>query len=274
MKAYLKRMLARTIWRYDSRQFVDAVRALGISPGDVLMVHASWSTDSGFSGRPVDLVHALQQTAGDSGLLCMPSLTYQNESTREFLARGIAMNVRRSPSKMGLLSEVFRRGREVHRSLSPTHPVLARGLGAEAFVAGHESCLVPFGEGSPFHRLLERDAKILCINASFATVTFTHYLEDRIAAHLPFPLYEPEPMQGIVIDHARRELRVPVRVISAQAHALRREARLVAALEREGLLRRARIGNSRLLLLSCREMTRCVDHMTARGELFFDAPDP
>ena len=107
-----------------------------------------------------------------------------------------------------------------------------------------------------------------------STITFTHYLEDRISPQLPFPLYDPEPMEGVIIDYDKREHRVPVKVISAEANTLRREPRLVAALAKEGIMRDKRIGNTRLLLLSCREMTECVDHMAARGEFFFDAPDP
>ncbi|MCG5502206.1 AAC(3) family N-acetyltransferase, partial [Ectothiorhodospira lacustris] len=107
------------------------------------MIHASWGPANGFHGRPADMIFILKELIGVNGLLVMPSLTYQNESSREFLARGVPMDVRRSPSQMGLLSEVFRRGKGVRRSLSPTHPLLAWGHRAEEFLAGHEEALVP-----------------------------------------------------------------------------------------------------------------------------------
>lgn len=251
---------------------VRALRELRIQQGDALMVHASWLPQNGFSGRPADMVGALKETVGSRGLLVMPSMTYHNESSKQFLARGVPMDVRRSPSKMGLLSEVFRRGRDVRRSLSPTHSLLAWGEGAKVFVSGHEKRRVPFGEGTPFARLLEMGGKILSIDAPFSTITFTHFLEDRIAKHLPCPLYEDETRVGTVIGYEGNRLEVPVQVISDVANAQRRERRLVDELERAGELHRKRIGNTRLLLLGCRAMTQCADAMVARGQSFFDPP--
>ncbi|WP_412851818.1 AAC(3) family N-acetyltransferase [Ectothiorhodospira shaposhnikovii] len=236
------------------------------------MVHASWRPGNGFLGRPSDMVTTLKDLVGHQGLLIMPSLTYQNESSREFLARGVPMDVRRSPSQMGLLSEVFRRGKGVRRSLSPTHPLLAWGHRAEEFLVGHDEALVPFGPQSPFGRLLEWNGKILTIDAPFSTVTFTHFLEDRIAQTLPVPLYEPEPMEGTVIDYEGVARKVPVKVLSATANRLRRDDLLEAELLKEGVLKRRRVGNTRLGLLDCRAMTEVVDHLVASGRHFFDSP--
>src|SRR5258706_10875314 len=111
---------------YDTKAFSRALAELGIAVGDVLMVHSSLHTHSGFKGRPVDMIGALKLSVGSHGLLVMPSMTYV-DSSKAFLLRGGEMKVSRSPSQMGLLTEVFRRGKDVHRSLSPTHPLLAWG---------------------------------------------------------------------------------------------------------------------------------------------------
>ena len=266
----LKHLIVKHLLCYDGPALLRRLRRLGVRQGDTLMVHSSWKPLNGFRGRPADMIVALKQAVGETGLLVMPSLTYQNESSAEFLARGVPMNVRRSPSKMGLLTEVFRRNREVVRSLSPTHPLLAWGRGASEFVAGHDQAVEPFGTGSPFARLLERDSWILGIDAPFSTVTFTHFVEDRLADRLPFPFYDPEIRMGTVIDASGQTLHCPVRVISAQANRLRREERYIAQLRRQGWLRHQRIGNTRLLLLRCREMVECAEKMAMRGELFFD----
>jgi aminoglycoside N3'-acetyltransferase len=273
-KAYAKRLALRYFLVYDASAFARAVERLGIAAGDVVMVHSSWRTDSGFRGRPVDLLTALKSEIGPSGLIVMPSLTYHNRSSREYLASGRPMNVRRSASQMGLLSEVFRRGAETRRSLSPTHPLLAWGERAEEFLRGHDKTLLPFGPDSPFGRLLELDGKILTIDAPFSTVTFTHFLEDRIAHTLPFDLYEPEPMTGRVVDYEGNSRDVPVMVLTAIANRLRREERLVARLEREGIIKKSRVGNTRLLMMEARSMTAAVDRMVTEGESFFDSPVP
>ncbi len=272
LKTVLKPFIIRNFFSYGPNRLRAVLGCLGVMQGDALMIHASWLPYSGFRGRPLDMIQALKDTVGPTGLLAMSSLTYHNESSKSFLARGIPMDVRRSPSRMGLLTEVFRRNKEVHRSLSPTHPILAWGEKADWLVADHERALEPFGKGTPFAKLLELDGKILTIDAPFSTITFTHFLEDRIAPLLPFPLYEPEPMTGVVIDYEGRRRALLVRVLSDMANSRRREERLLAALDREHILRRARLGNTKLLLLGCRAMTECVDRMLVSGVSFFDTP--
>lgn len=271
-KKKIKSFFVEYFMSYDETSFCHALAQLGIIAGDNLMVHSSWLPLNGFKGRPVDMINALKQVLSPSGLIVMPSLTYQNESSKEYLLRNKPMNVLRSPSMMGLMSEVFRRGKEMRRSLSPTHPLLAWGDKNEDFVAGHESCLLPFGDGSPFDKLLQLNGKILAIDASFSTVTFTHFLEDRIASFLPFALYEDEPMIGKVIDKTGELREIPVKVLSRQANALRREQMLVDELNRRGIIKRKRIGNTNLLLIECKAMTDCVDEMAQNGQLFFDKP--
>ncbi|MDZ7752525.1 MAG: AAC(3) family N-acetyltransferase [Gammaproteobacteria bacterium] len=236
------------------------------------MVHSSWLPFSGFAGTPADMVEGLRRAVTSDGLIVMPSMTYHNQSSREFLEGEGVMKVRRSPSRMGLLTEVFRRSAGVRRSLSPTHPLLAWGDRAEWFLAGHEDALEPFGASSPFARLLELDAKILCVDAPFSTITYTHFLEDRIAETLPFPLYEPEPLAGTVLDYEGQEREVPVKVLNRVANQMRREERLVKELDERGVIQRARVGNTRLLLVGARAMADAVDEMTAQGRGFFDAP--
>lgn len=270
LRRAVKPFVVRHFLAYDADGFVRALGRLGVVTGDTLMVHASWAADNGFRGKPAEMIGALRRALGEDGLLAMTSMPYHNRSSAEYLAAGRAFDVRRSPSQMGLLTEVFRRTRGVLRSASPTHPVLALGPGAAEFLAGHESVLAPFGPGTPFARLLERDGKVLTIDAPFSTITFTHFLEDRIKDSLPFSLYEDEPMTATVIDAEGRERRLPVLVLSRLANQRRREARLIAALEERRAIRRARIGNTRLMLIACREMTACVDAMRARGESFFD----
>lgn len=268
-RRWLKSRLVATVWAYDGPALTAALRRLGIAAGDTVMVHASWLPDNGFSSGPAGFVAALKQVVGLEGLLVMPSFTYHDESSAGFLARGGVMDVRRSPSRMGLLSEVFRRDREVRRSLSPTHPLCAWGRDADAFLAGHEATPASFGPDSPFGRLLARGAKVLLVDAPFSTVTFTHFLEDRIRHSLAMPFYEPEARQGIVIDAEGNRLSIPTLVITEAANAARREPRLVAALEKVGAIRRAKIGNTRLALLDCRAMTDTADRMVAAGDSFF-----
>jgi aminoglycoside 3-N-acetyltransferase len=264
----LRSIVVERLFTYGTPEFAQALAELGIREGDVVMVHASLRRHGGYTGRPVDMIAALKAAVGRRGLVVMPSMTY-TDSSKAFLARGGEMNAARSASRVGLLSEVFRRGKDVHRSLSPTHPLLAWGDGAEAFVAGHERTDRPFGPDSPFQRLLDRDGKILCIDAIPQTITFTHFLEDRIHDRLPFPLYEADRFEGRVID-ARGDVHiVPTRVLSDESRRRRQEHVLWKQAGRSGIARKKRLGNSRLMLVGCSELASLVETMHSQGRSIF-----
>jgi aminoglycoside 3-N-acetyltransferase len=270
LKRRLKTLIVRSLLSYDGRGLVRALRDLGIARGDVLMVHATWNPNNGFRGSPADLIAALKEAVGPEGVLAMTTMTYVDETSADFLARGKAMDVRRSPSRMGLLTEVFRRSPDVRRSLSPTHPVCAWGDRAEQFLAGHEKTPFSFGPDSPYGKLASWGGKLVGIDTNFDTFTFTHYLEHRVRETLPFPFYDPAPRPGVTVDGDGKRVSVPTMVISERANRARREPRLVARLEREGLLQRKRIGNTRLLFLDCKSAVASVDGMIAEGDHFFE----
>ena len=271
-KNTIKRWLARSLWAYGPDRLLRQLRRIGVTEGSTLVVHSSWNAYNGFRGKPADLVRAFKAAVGESGLLVMTSLPYQNMSSAQWLASGKPMNVRRSPSMMGLVSEVFRRSEGVHRSLSATHPLLAWGRDAEAFVQGHEDTDRPFGAGSPFARLLERDALVLGFDAPFSTFTFHMYVEDQFADRLPVPLYEPALHSGKVIDYAGTESVQRIRVPSALANRHRRLDRIVARHEHNGALGRARVGNTQLVWIRASAMLQGVKELVDSGQPFYDTP--
>lgn len=77
------------------------------------------------------------------GLLVLPTHTwaYINKNNPRFY-------VDKSPSCVGILTELFRKRPGVVRSLHPTHSVAALGKDAKEFVAGDEKCDTPCGRNS------------------------------------------------------------------------------------------------------------------------------
>jgi len=268
-REWLKDQIVRRFLCWDAAALASRLAACGVRRGDWLMLHASWQPRSGFTGKPRDLVAALAGLVGREGLLIMPSLPYHNQSTAAFLRSGRPVDLRRIPSSMGLLSEVFRRTPGVVRSPSPTHPLLALGDAAAEFAAGHEAAEVPFGAGSPFARLLDHDAWIAGLDVGFGSFTFTHTIEDRIAGSLPFPLYEVEPLPVEFTDAAGHRHTTAVRVIGEEANARRDERPFIARLQRAGVLKSVRVGNSRVLLARCAAMLRCAEEMVREGGHLF-----
>ncbi|MBZ0098064.1 MAG: AAC(3) family N-acetyltransferase, partial [Taibaiella sp.] len=146
----IKHLIIKYLFSYDGNKLKKKLKEMGVRSGDALMVHASWMPTSGFQGSPLAMIESLKSTVGEEGLLIMPSMTYHNQSSREFLETGKPVDLRRSPSKMGILSEVFRRNRAVQRSQSVTHPILAWGKGSKVLIEGQAQNDKPFGQDSVF----------------------------------------------------------------------------------------------------------------------------
>lgn len=264
-----RRAFVRWFLSYDPEALVGALRRLGVAAGDAVMLHSAFEPHHGFRGTSDDAIDAFQRAIGPDGHLLMVSMPYRSSSI-EYLEKGKTFDVRRTPSGMGLVSEMFRRRPGVLRSLHPTHPVLAAGPRAAWFIAGHEHCLHPCGPGTPFDRLLEADGKVVFFNVGFAYFTFFHWLEHRVATRLGLPLYAEPPFDAPVVaaDGTRRIVRTYV--YSRAAIRRRRYDILESRLRRERVIRRTRVGATTVLAVNLRDVTECVDRMLRDGVIFYD----
>jgi aminoglycoside 3-N-acetyltransferase len=269
----LRQMLVDAFRSYGETELLAALRGLGIAEGDTLMVHAGFDRLSGFKGSPSKVIDTLLTAVGPRGNLLMVSMAYMS-SAYEYLKRGKPFDVRKTVSHMGIVSETFRRRPGVLRSLHPSNPVLAFGPQAEWIVEGHEDCRQPCGPGSPFDKMYRLQAKVLFHDASIYTLTFFHYLEDMLAERLPFKLFREELMDAQVIDQRGLARIVQTYAYSEEAIRRRRPQIMSAELDRQGLIRRARVGNSRLILLYTPDLVRVVNAMAERSVFFYDSPDP
>jgi aminoglycoside 3-N-acetyltransferase len=182
-------------------------------------------------------------------------------------------DVRKTPSMMGLVSEMFRLRPDVLRSLHPTHPVLVRGRRAEAFIEGHADCAYPCGPGSPFDKLAAANGLVVFFNVSFDTYTFFHYLEHMVSPKLPFSLYTEQIFDAPVTDRAGQRRTVKTYVFAPAAIRRRRFDVFEAALRRRGLILETRLGASRIQAVRVQDTIACVSEMASRGEFFYDTED-
>ena len=198
----------------------------------------------------------------------MPSLPYGG-ATYEYLSQIKVFDVKRTVSRMGLISEIFRRQKDVIRSLHPTHPILASGKLAQWFVQNHESCLYGCGPGSPFEKLGKKNGKVLFFDTRF-TFTYIHYLEHLIKDELPFPLYTDESYKVNVIDDKGKELTVITKAYSVEAVKRRRATILFNKMLDAKMVKKQRIGMTNLMLVNVEDAMICVKDMIRRGEFFYE----
>lgn len=232
---------------HSKRELARQLRAMGIGPGDTLLVHSSLRRLGAVEGRAEGLLEVFRELLGN-GLLVLPALSYSTigENNPVF-------SVLDTPSCVGTLPEVFRRQPGVVRSWHPTHSVAAWGPDAAAFAAGHHRFDTPCARESPWGRLWDRRGKILFIGAPIAYNTTLHGVEEW--ADVPGKLMDrPEALK--VLTPGGELLNVPSRrhIPHASAHYAKLRDLFLA---RE-IMREERLGSAMCSLVDVDGMVRLV----------------
>jgi len=184
---------------YTRTDLLRNLSEIGVDSRGTLMVHISCKAVGEVEGRGDAILDALAEYMRP-GLLVLPGHTWDN-----VIAANPVMDVLHTPCCVGVLPEMFRKRKGVHRSLHPTHSVLALGNGAENFVLGEENIKTPCGEGGAYYKLWERDAQILLIGVNFTRNTFIHGIEEWDKAECTLA----KEADYYVINHAGNRLHTP-----------------------------------------------------------------
>ena len=160
------------------------LESLSVPRGGTLYVQSStdWLAKAGID--PAQTLATLRDWVRPSGTLVMPSYPFR-VTHLEYLASRPRFDVRQTPSLVGLVPELFRRGDRVHRSLDPDFAIAAEGPDAVRMVATDLEEPDPFGRGSVYERILTAPATLVGLGVSLNTNSFIHVIDSRYAAAYP-----------------------------------------------------------------------------------------
>lgn len=199
----------------------DEIRAIGVRPGDLLMLHASLrglglARSQGVEDGAERLLDAIDDAVGPEGTLLMVLGTdypfdWVNrrpvEERASLLAGTPPFDFVNAPvlPEVGFFAEAFRRRPGTVVSHNPSGRFGARGARAEALVRA-QPWDDYYGPGSPLQRLCGWGGRILRLQASPDTTTALHYAE--YLADLPgkrrtrwdYVLAEPEGSRHVWIE--------------------------------------------------------------------------
>ena len=192
--------------RSGVRDALDILDRLGVAREGVLYIQSSvdWLTRAGISG--LDMLDALGRYA-PAATLVMPSYPSLLPH-REYVATRPTYDVQRTPARVGLIAEMFRRMPEVARSLEPDYPVAARGPAARVLTSG-VPLPDPFGDESPYRRILAAGGMLIGLGVSLNTNSFVHAFDSALQSQYPFAVYEPGTTSLDVITPANEVISVP-----------------------------------------------------------------
>lgn len=185
------------------------LRALGLAPGDSVIVHSSLSSLGFVVGGAVALVQALMDVVTDAGTIVMPTHSYYYGDPARWYGAALPESwikeLRESmpafdpivtpTTGMGKAVEAFRSWPGALRSRHPVNSFAAWGQHAEHVTAGHTYDYWQ-GDGSPLGRVYELDGKALLIGVSYDRNTSFHLADHRFP-HTPKKRIElPVPKDG------------------------------------------------------------------------------
>ncbi|WP_405090181.1 AAC(3) family N-acetyltransferase [Micromonospora sp. NBC_01392] len=202
----------------DRAGLAAALRAVGLTEGRPVLVHASLRRIGPVVGGPATVLAALRDTLGEAGTIVVPAQTAGNSITSPaFRARTAGLSAQEvtaveatiapfhpghSPSEgMGALAEHVRRQPGARRSRHPQTSFAALGPDA-ATVTGVHDLECHLGERSPLGALYAADALVLLLGVGYEACTAFHLAEYRLARRPP-----RRPYRCYVLDDAGRRVR-------------------------------------------------------------------
>jgi aminoglycoside 3-N-acetyltransferase len=192
---------------FSRTQLAEGFRALGVAPGDTVMVHASVRAVGEIAGGPDQIHLALKDALTTGGTMLMyPACPdhydeigrgfHDEETEREIIEKLPVWDAQtaRSARDNGTLVEFFRTS---PGTVVNDHPARFAAWGKQAgYLFSSQPWSYAFGYGSALERFVQLDGKILLIGSDHDQVTFLHYAEhivdipDRIVAKYKVPVLE------------------------------------------------------------------------------------
>ena len=225
---------------------MDVEKALldsGLANDDIVMVHSNVST----FGKMGDLkkrtlflneiLNAFLNVIGAGGTLIVPTYSYSFCNNQEF-------DVKRTKSTMGAFPEYVR---TLNSSIRSEDPIFSHtGIGRYAKeLLSNVSCEC-FGKDSLFGRIYKHNGKIINFG-KFFDVTYLHYIEKIFNVSYRFD----KIFSGTIInEHGKKyykEFKYYVRTRESDMKFIYDMTLLGDELERQGLLKRVKLGSSHIL---------------------------
>lgn len=145
-------------------------RQCGIREGDIVLFHSSLKRTLKETGTtPEEVLASLLNAVGPSGTMLFPLFNFD-------FTKGVPFDIRTTPSKMGILTEMARGHPDAVRNGHPIYSFAVIGENASRFNVDNFS---GYGPDSPFAVLREVDGKIAVLDLDdLNSMTFYHHIEE------------------------------------------------------------------------------------------------
>lgn len=149
---------------------------LGLQAGDKVFVTSSFANLNAEGYTPEEAIRTLMDIVGPEGLIMMPY--YPPVSSMDWVKSGAVFDMNNTLSGMGVMTNIFSRMEGVVMSAHPTKAVCVWGKDAEQYASLHYESVDPYGDQTPYGRLLAaKPSKSLSLGV--VNLPMFHAIEDK-----------------------------------------------------------------------------------------------
>lgn len=186
--------------------------------------------------------------------ILVPALPYRGRF-KDYLEKGEVFDVRTAPIEMGGVNEYIGSLPNAKRSLHPTHSIVAIGKEADNYVFGHHLDKTPFGENSPYFKIIKNRGKAVMFGASWEHLTCIHAIEDMLGLAYPEKIYLPKSYTIKCINEKGESVIVETTCHNPLLSCIRNLTPLTPKLLDKGIMVTTPIGESKIAIIDLYNFT-------------------
>ena len=157
----------------DGNDISELLKKNNIQIGDNIFLHVDAFVTAFLKGNSTEekidtLIESIINFIGPSGTLVLPTFTYSATKNEVY-------DLNQTQSEVGIVTENFRKRKNVLRSSNPIFSVASIGKLSENFK--NSSITDCFGDGTCFDLMYKNNFWIVTLGCSFDRITFIHYVD-------------------------------------------------------------------------------------------------
>lgn len=228
-------------------ELVSEFKRIGLTTGDVVLIHSSFKSFGGVEGGPQTVIDALILVIGNEGTLIVPRFNF------DFSTYGTAWDVRNTPSHMGIISEFVRKDPRSRKVFHPIYPFSIIGKHADELVKHRYKG--GYSKDSIFNQLRVLDAKIIQIDKDYKSTTIIHHVEEMMEVDYKYH----KDFTGYVIDENGKKYKdtFSLYVRDWEKGFVTDVLPIGKILEDEGVMKIDKIGNATVWHMKAEDVYQC-----------------
>jgi len=239
------------------------LRKIDLHKGCVVLVHSSLSSIGYVKGGADAVIEALLETVGEKGTVVVPTFPFRGLMA-DYVKNSPAFDVKKTPSKMGIITERFRQRPKSMRSCHPTHSMAAIGAHASFLLGGHENSLYPFDRASPFWKLIKIKGYVLLLGVDYESMTVLRTFE-CIVPDFPYQVYLEKPIKLRVVNTKGQEKSIMTKVQNPQVSKMRSNSIIGGYLDKYGVSRIGSVGMATARLVFVGDLLDIMNELLKNG---------